>query len=315
MTVPVVLRALPLQLWRASAPLLALGVLMLPALVIAVAGLVLDPRLITGAPAWLKPAKFAVSVGIYTLTLAWVFTHLPTWRRTRSIVGWTTAVTLLLEIIVIDVQAWRGTASHFNVGTPLDGALFTLMGVAIVVQTLTSIAVAVAFWRERLADRALGWALRLGMTMTIVGAMTGALMTAPRAEQLAQARANGQMPVAGAHTVGAPDGGPGLPVTGWSRERGDLRVPHFIGLHALQSFALLVVFLPRRWHEAVRLRFALTAFTSYAALFAMLLWQALAGQSVVAPGALVLFGAWAMLSGGALMLAARVRRVERMAMA
>ena len=80
---------------------------------------------------------------IYTLTLAWVFTYLPEWTRTRRVVGWITAVTLVLEIVIIDVQAWRGTTSHFNVGTPFDGVLFTIMGLAIVVQTLTSIAVAV----------------------------------------------------------------------------------------------------------------------------------------------------------------------------
>ena len=34
---------------------------------------------IGGAPAWLKPAKFAASIAIYTLTLAWVFTYLPEW--------------------------------------------------------------------------------------------------------------------------------------------------------------------------------------------------------------------------------------------
>ena len=144
---------------------------------------------ITGAPAWMKPAKFAASIAIYTLTLAWVFTYLPEWPRTRRVVSWVTAVTLLLEIVIIDVQAWRGTTSHFNVGTLVDGVLFTIMGLAILVQTLAAIAVAVALWRQRFADRALGWALRLGMTITIVGAMTGGLMTQPTRAQLDNARA------------------------------------------------------------------------------------------------------------------------------
>ena len=73
----------------------------------------------------------------------------------RRIVGRTTAVVLIGELAIIALQAWRGTTSHFNVGTLLDGVLFTVMGIAIVVQTLTSIAVAVALWRQPFADRAL----------------------------------------------------------------------------------------------------------------------------------------------------------------
>ena len=115
------------------------------------------------------------------------------------------------------------------------------MGAAIVLQTAASLAVAVALWRERFADPALGWALRLGMALTIVGASTGGLMVRPTEAQLADARAGRGMPIAGAHTVGAPDGGAGLPGTGWSVEHGDLRVPHFIGLHAVQALGLFAL--------------------------------------------------------------------------
>ena len=277
------IRDVSTRLWRSSPPLTVVGVLMLAAAVASALGILADPRVITGAPAWLKPFKFAVSTAVYSLTLAWIFAWLPEWPRLRRIVGWTTAIVFVLEVALIDVQAWRGTTSHFNASTPLDMTLFTVMGTAIVLQTLMSIGVAVALWRQRFVDRTLGWALRLGVTLTIPGAMTGPLMTRPTEAQLAQVKAGGPMPIVGAHTVGGPDGGAGLPVTGWSREHGDLRVPHFIGLHAMQVLPLMAIGL-RRWRrpEAVRVRVLFAAAASYAALFVLLLVQALNGVSLIA---------------------------------
>ncbi len=161
------------NLWRSSPPLTAVGALMLFVAVLSAVGIFIDPRVITGAPAWLKPWKFAISTAVYSLTLAWIFQYLPEWPRVRRIVGWTTAIVFVLEVAIIDTQAWRGTTSHFNVSTPLNMTLFFVMGAAILIQTFVSIAVAVALWRQRFHEPVLGWALRLGMTLTIVGAMTG----------------------------------------------------------------------------------------------------------------------------------------------
>lgn len=301
-------------LWHTDRPLTAVGLLMLMVLAASAFGLWLDPRAIGGAPAWLKPAKFAASTAIYSLTLAWLFRYLSAWPRTRRMVSWTTAVVLVLEVAIISMQAWRGTTSHFNVSTPLDGALFAIMGTAIGVQTAASIAVAVALWRERFADPGLGWALRLGMTLTIIGASAGGLMTRPTAGQLADAHAGHGMQVVGAHTVGAPDGGPGLPATGWSLAHGDLRVPHFVGLHALQVLGLVALVAgtgiptPRR-----RVRAVLTAAASYAALFGILLWQALRGQSLVQPdpATIVALVAWALATAVAAYAAARSAPLSR----
>jgi hypothetical protein len=292
------------RLWHASPPLTAVGTLMLVVAGASLVGLLVDPRIITGAPAWLKPFKFAISTAIFSLTLAWIFEWLPEWPRVRRVAGWTTAIVFVLEVAIIDVQAWRGTTSHFNVSTPLDATLFSVMGVAILLQTLASVAVAVALWRQPLTDRLLGWALRLGMTLTVAGALTGPLMTRPTAAQLATARAGGGIPTVGAHTVGGVDGGPGVPVTGWSREHGDLRVPHFIGLHAIQALALIALGL-RRWRrpEAVRVRALVVAAAGYASLFLLLLWEALRGRSLVAaPDAMALasFAVWAALTALAL---------------
>ena len=300
------------QLWRSSPPLTAVGLLMLAAAAASVLGMLVDPRIITGAPAWLKPFKFAVSTAVYSLTLAWIFGYLSDWPRVRRIVGWTTAIVFVLEVAVIDLQAWRGTTSHFNVSTPANATLFAVMGAAILVQTVVSVAVAVALWRQRFADRALEWALRLGMTLTIVGAMTGPLMTRPTAAQLEDARATGRITTAGAHSVGGVDGGPGIPVTGWSREHGDLRVPHFIGLHAVQALALIAVGL-RRWRrpEAVRVRAMLATAASYGSLFLVLLWQAMRGQSVVAPDAAALASIAIWAAGTLLLLGLTAVRSRR----
>ena len=112
------------RLWRASPPLTAVGALMLVVAGASLVGMLVDPRIITGAPAWLKPFKFAVSTAIYSLTLAWIFGWLSDWPRVRRVVGWTTAIVFVLEVAIIDAQAWRGTTSHFNVSTPLDAVLF-----------------------------------------------------------------------------------------------------------------------------------------------------------------------------------------------
>jgi hypothetical protein len=191
---------------------------------------------------------------------------------------------LLFEIAIINAQAWRGTTSHFNVSTPLDSTLFALMGIAIFAQTLASIAVAVAFWRQPFADRALGWALRLGMTLTIVGAFTGALMTSPTAAQLAEANATGRLSTSGAHTVGAPDGGAGLPLTGWSTQHGDVRVPHFVGLHALQVLPFIALVVLRGRKAQSRTFLTISAAGAYTLLFLALLVQAIRGLPLVGLG-------------------------------
>ena len=288
---PVVLQ----RLWHASPPLTVVAALMVMAAGASLLAMLVDPRVITGAPAWLKPFKFTVSTFIYSLTLAGVFRWLADWPRVRRVVGWTTAIVFVLEVAIIGVQAWRGTASHFNISTPLDTVLFGVMGAGIGIQTLTSVAVVVALCRQDFSDRALGWALRLGMLLTVAGALTGPLMTRPTPEQLAKARAKERMTAAGAHSVRGQDGGPGLPVTGWSREHGDIRVPHFIGLHAIQVLGLVALGL-RRWRrpEDVRVKAALAAATSYGSLFFLLLGQAMRGQSVVATGELPWLGVWAM---------------------
>jgi hypothetical protein len=251
--------------------------------VVSAAGTVLDDRTITGAAAWLKPFKFAVSFVLYAGTLAWLLALLP--RRNRP-AEWAATVVVavsVIEMVIIVGQVLRGRASHFNDDTPLDAMLFGIMGAAIMVLFVAHLVVAVLLLRSRIADRTLRYAVIAGMLLALLGMLAAVPMTTG----------------AGAHSVGVPDGGPGLPVTGWSTTGGDLRIGHFVGLHGLQALPLLVVLLRRwrRWDETTRARLVVVAGVAYGLLTVLLTVQALRGQPLLRPDTLTL-GGFALLAAG-----------------
>ena len=146
--------------------------------------------------------------------------------------------------------------------------------------------------------------------ISLIGMALGFLMTIPSAAQI-----QADDGIVGAHTVGLADGGPGLPLLGWSTVGGDLRIPHFVGMHALQLLPLLLIVLEvlsRRFgtlrDDAVRARLMGLAAIGYAALVAVVTWQALRGQSIVHPDGLTLLGAGAVVLLVAIPAAAVLRR-------
>jgi hypothetical protein len=276
-------------------------------LVFTMCGLVVDRRVITGAPAWLKPAKFALSTMIAAWSFAFCIASTRIWPRVTRALDIALTVGLVIEIALIDVQAARGTASHFNVGTPIDGTAWAVMGLSILCIWLAMLLLTVVLFRQPYVSSAWAWSLRLGMVLALIGTGSGGLMTLPNSQQLAEAHVTGRFPTVGAHTVGAPDGGPGLPVTGWSADHGDLRVAHFLGMHGLQVLPLLAWWIGRRRFAADdraqrNLIFAVAA--SYLALFGLILWQAFRGQSIARPDSLSLasFTAWLVLTAVAVVV-------------
>jgi hypothetical protein len=247
---------------------------------------VLDARLVGGVSAWLKPAKFAASIVLAAPTLAWIVGALGAGRGPRRAAGVMAAMGAL-ELTIIAAQAARGVPSHFNFATPLDGALFEIMGVGITAFWIAEAYVAVRAFRHRFADAALGWGVRLGLVATLLGGAVGFVMPQPTRSQLASLRAGRPTPVIGAHAVGVPDGGPGLPVTHWSTGGGDLRVPHFFGLHGLQILPLMGFWLGRRARRAGRAAAATRATVALGAVYFGLtivtLIQALRAQPLLAP--------------------------------
>ena len=291
--------------WALNRPLTVLGVAMGLTLAAATAGLVLDPRVITGQPAWLKPAKFAVSIAIYSFTLVWLLGFVRGHGRWVGLVSWATAVALLGEMVVLVLQVVRGTASHFNVATPLDAALWNTMGGLIVVVWLMGLLAAALLLVQRFPEPVFAWGLRLGLAVALAGMAAGLLMTSPTPPQRAAARAGQGQPIAGAHSVGVPDDGPGLPVVGWSTTGGDLRVGHFVGLHGLQALAVAGWLLSRppaarRLRRGHRVALVWLAGLGYSGLLALVVWQALRGQPLTAPDAATLLALAGLLVATAL---------------
>ena len=278
------------KLWQTHAPLTVSALVTALVTVFFIVGIFADPRVMTGAPAWLKPTKFGISITLYSLTLVWILGFVRGRRRWMSILGWTVLVTFALEWFAIITQVARGTTSHFNVATPFDAALWGLMAAAIAVLWGANFVVAGLLLFQPFENPAFAWGLRLGLVLTIVGMGLGYLMTSPTAQQLAGWQAGGAVSIVGAHTVGLPDGGPGLPLTGWSTQGGDLRIPHFVGLHALQVVPFLGWWLSRRKRLPMRTRVALVwaGGSFYLGVVLILLQQALRAQPLLQPDALTL---------------------------
>ncbi len=286
--------------WFHIAPILFLTTAaMLLDLIICTIGLLTDHTLITGAPAWDKPMKFALSTGIYALSVITIVRWTSIWRKLLQIVAGVTSFVLVLEVGCIDLQAFRHTTSHFNIATSFDTTVYTLMGVGVGTVWLASIVLAVATFFQKYGDRSFTTAVRAGMVLIVLGAGTGALMVRPTpAQQKAQA-AGQHVTVVGAHSVGGIDGGKGLPFLGWSTQYGDIRVAHFLGLHALQILVLLALCLSFARLE-MRQKVWLISITavSYGVLFLMTLLEALAGLPITDYSAPVLsvWAAWGVAS-------------------
>ena len=271
------------QAWALSPVLTVSTVVMLIGAALTAAGIVLDPRQLVGEPVWLKPAKFYASLAIYNATILYFLSFLSESRRLVRVAGTILSVCGALEMVGITLQAARGVRSHFNVATPFDNAIFAMMGIFIMVLWVTMLVLAVALLRAKLADRPLASALRMGLLVGVVGAALGYFMVAPRGEQIAAMKAGEQQVETGAHTFGGKDGGPGLPVVGWSTTAGDMRPAHFFGLHGMQVLPFLAILLARRRSrsEAQRLALVRAAGVAYLGLMGVLAVQALRGLPIV----------------------------------
>ena len=285
-------------------PMLAFAGLMTGATIATAIGIAVDDRLLAGSPIWLKPFKFAVSMTLYAVTWSWMFALLGKGKRLANWTSNALVTALTAEYAILVLQAFRGKASHFNAESAFDALLFRIMGITIAGLWLGTLVLTVLLFRAPIADAANRWAIRLGAVIALAGLALGTLMLTPTPEQNRELADTGFSAAIGAHTVGAVDGGSGMPITGWSTDGGDLRIPHAVGMHALQLLPLLAIGLgalarrnPRLRDPGTRARLVLVAAAAYAGLTALVTWQALRGQPLIRPDT------WTLLALAVLLLA------------
>lgn len=184
---------------------------------------------VAGVNAWYKPVKFALSIGIYSLTMGWFVHYLEDFKALPAF-NWSVVILLGLEIIYIGIQAGRGMLSHYNLSTPFYGGMYVVMAVAATGVSLWTAYIAILFFQSSfpsLPDYYV-WAIRLGLMLFVIFSLEGFVMGSRLS-----------------HTIGGPDGNHGLPFLGWSLKFGDPRVAHFLGMHALQVLPLMAFYVLR----------------------------------------------------------------------
>lgn len=247
-----------------------------------------DTREILGVSVWEKPLKFLISATVYATTFSWLYAFVDKGKKLASLMGSLIAIMLVVELIAITGMASVGSTSHFNVSTPFNIAVWSVMATAISIVWVATFLLSAGLWNSGRMSADLRLAVRWAIGLGLAGMGIAFTMTPPQPHQTLPENWAG---VAGAHTVGAADGGPGLPFFGWSTEAGDLRVSHFFGLHALQVLPLVALLLSVLVaSDRLRVATITGVATSYTLVVAFTYVQALLGQTIAQASTLVALG-------------------------
>ncbi|MEO1450200.1 MAG: hypothetical protein AAFV07_11770, partial [Bacteroidota bacterium] len=183
----------------------------------------------------------------YAWAMGWFTGYLPTGRDIQ-LFNWLVVILLGFEVLYIGLQAGRGMLSHYNQTTPVYAGLYAAMAIAATIVSLATGYIAIKFFQDSMPELPAHylWAIRLGLILFVIFSLEGFVMGSRLS-----------------HTIGGPDGGAGLPFLNWSRQFGDPRVAHFIGMHALQVLPLLSFYLLKDLRLTVGLAAAYTLVAFY----------------------------------------------------
>ena len=197
--------------------------------------LAFDHTLVLGINAWAKPLKFYFSAGLMSWTMGWLLYSINS-KMARNLFSWGIIISFLMENAIVFIQSWRGVASHFNTKTPFDALLNNglLLFIALFFINMFFITIVVFTQRKMPLSQHYSWGVRMGLLIFLILSMVGFGMF------LIQA-----------HTIGGEDGSKGLLFFNWSKKHGDLRIIHFMGVHALQIIPLVSYYLFEKKRQVI----------------------------------------------------------------
>jgi len=260
-------RWIPAEIFVRQGSLALYGIVTLLLALLTVLLQAVDPRVLeSGVNVWVKPAKFFSSVGIFSLTAAWFFGYVRPERRRSPLMRATVAMLIAagtFELAWISWQAANGLESHFNVDTPFFAAMYALMGIFAALLVGTTLPLAWEIGRrpaEHLRSDFVA-AVVIGLLLTfLLGGILGGYMSSQAG-----------------HSVGAEGGRTFL--FGWNRSGGDLRIAHFLGIHAEQAIPLMAAMAAEAGlAQRARWIVLIAGATVYAALTLAVFAQAVAGR-------------------------------------
>jgi hypothetical protein len=229
----------------------------------------IDTRSFLDAPVWQKPLQFHLALSIYLITLAFFARFLPQGMQSRRwrIYAGIVCFCIVAELIWVGGAASHAIASHFNVDNVLMGTIYGLMGMFAVILTSASAVMGIAIWRNPNTGLppALHLSIALGLMLTFILTLIAA----------------GTLSSMTGHLVGTPTTGARLPILGWSREVGDLRVAHFFATHALHVLPVAGLLASRLLAHTAARAFVWASTVAYAALVGFTMAQAFAGLPAI----------------------------------
>ncbi len=224
---------------------------------------VVDSRQLHNVSVWAKPLKFELSLALYFITLALLAGYLPATQRMQAAWRWATRLAIasgIFEVLYILLQAARGRASHFNHDTPVESAMYGLMGLGALTLVAVSFYLGWLLYRDYLKEKrdnfklASAYGLMLGSVLTLI---TAGVMS------------SGQTHFAGTPAVDSWR----VPIAGWVLSGGDLRMPHFFATHLMQILPLYGLLLQHRAADTIAARKSILFFSLFYSS-AVLIWLA-----------------------------------------